>query len=112
MSYTHPEYRLSLSSFFRLRPAPALLARGTEGEAVADARRLHRIGWMGDAVTEGAEWPRAAAEAEEGTLTDLPELPSGEDARATAAFIRSALEDPALVPKAIRRQVDVIAALP
>jgi len=38
-SYTHPEYRETLTDYFSHEPANVLLGRGTEGEVVADARR-------------------------------------------------------------------------
>ena len=47
-SYTHPEYRETLTDFFSHEPANVLLARGTEGEVVADARRGGRIDWLHD----------------------------------------------------------------
>ena len=42
-SYTHPEYALTMAETFERIGAHALLLRGTEGEPVADARRMPRI---------------------------------------------------------------------
>lgn len=42
-SYTHPEYAVSMADTFALVQANALLIRGTEGEAVADARRTPKM---------------------------------------------------------------------
>ena len=39
-SYTHPEYAQSMAATFALTGACALLLRGTEGEPVADPRRM------------------------------------------------------------------------
>lgn len=40
VNHTHPEYATSLAEFLTLTQASAMLLRGTEGEPVADARRL------------------------------------------------------------------------
>jgi hypothetical protein len=42
-SYTHPEYAVSMAAVYELMGATALLLRGTEGEVVADARRLPQM---------------------------------------------------------------------
>ena len=42
-SYTHPEYALSMAQTFELTLANAMLLRGTEGEVVADARRMPQM---------------------------------------------------------------------
>jgi anthranilate phosphoribosyltransferase len=43
VSYTHPEYAALLSQFLAHTGAHAMLLRGTEGEAVADARRSPKL---------------------------------------------------------------------
>ena len=84
-SYTHPEYAISMAEVFERVGATALLLRGTEGEVVADARRLPQMeGFIrGKRVT--------LEEGRRGTLTSLPELPAEIDAASTAAYIREVL---------------------
>ena len=56
VNYTHPPYRDSLAQLFRDHPdaalGGALLARGTEGEAVADTRRQVQVDWLHDGVCD------------------------------------------------------------
>ena len=55
VNYTHPPYRDSLAQLFRDHPDAALgalLARGTEGEAVADTRRQVQVDWLHDGVCD------------------------------------------------------------
>jgi anthranilate phosphoribosyltransferase len=56
VNYTHPPYRESLSALFAAHPEAAvggaLLARGTEGEAVADTRRQVQVDWLHDGICE------------------------------------------------------------
>jgi anthranilate phosphoribosyltransferase len=107
VNYTHPPYRESLTQLFVSHPdaaiGGALLARGTEGEAVADTRRQVQIDWLHDGVCE----TRVAAER---SSPDAPEveLPEGRDAPTTAAWIDAVLRGDAPVPVAITRQVELI----
>ncbi|SIT39735.1 conserved hypothetical protein [Paraburkholderia piptadeniae] len=107
VNYTHPPYRESLTQLFVAHPdaavGGALLARGTEGEAVADTRRQVQIDWLHDGICE----TRVAAER---SSPDAPEveLPEGRDARTTAAWIESVLRGEAPVPAAITRQIELI----
>jgi anthranilate phosphoribosyltransferase len=66
-SYTHPEYAVSMAAVYELMGATALLLRGTEGEVVADARRLPQM----DGFVRGKRV--ALEEGQRGTLTDLPD---------------------------------------
>ena len=100
-SYTHPEYAQSMAATFALTGADALLLRGTEGEPVADARRVPQ---MDGAVTR-------LEDAQGGPLTTLPELPTGADAEGTAALIRAMLDGHLPVPAPIARQVEHILRL-
>ena len=104
-SYTHPEYAESMAATFALTGADALLLRGTEGEPVADARRVPQMdGFVAGAVTR-------LEEAQGGPLTTLPELPTGADAEGTAALIRAMLDGHLPVPAPIARQVEHILRL-
>ncbi len=98
-SYTHPEYAISMAETLAVMGGNALLLRGTEGEAVADPRRTPKMqGFInGEVVDQQAH--------QDGTLTSLPELPSGLDAASTAAYIRSVLDGTQPVPTPIAQQV-------
>lgn len=107
VNYTHPPYRDSLMGLFNQFPDLAdgdiLLARGTEGEAVADTRRQVQIDWLHDGQSD------VLVEAARRDLdSPLPPQPEGLDAATTAAWIARLLDDPALIPEAIARQVDDI----
>ncbi|MBP8183151.1 MAG: DNA-binding protein YbiB [Rhodoferax sp.] len=98
-SYTHPEYAVSMAQTLALTGANALLLRGTEGEAVADARRTPAMqGFIQGALVEHQEHQR-------GTLTSLPDLPANMDADSTAAYIRQVLAGTQPLPEPIAQQV-------
>jgi anthranilate phosphoribosyltransferase len=104
-SYTHPEYAQSMGAVLELMGATALLLRGTEGEAVADARRMPQMeGFVGGRRVVLQEHQR-------GTLTDLPGWPSGTDAAPTAAYIRDVLAERQPLPASIAIQVEHILRL-
>ena len=104
-SYTHPEYAQSMAATFELIHANALLLRGTEGEGVADPRRVPRM--------EGfvAGRPVALQEAQAGALTALPDLPKEIDAASTAVYIRRVMAGDSPVPPPIAQQVEHILRL-
>ena len=98
-SYTHPEYALSMAATLELMGANALLLRGTEGEAVADPRRIPRMqGFI-------AGRPVALQEAQTGPLAALPALPKDIDEHSTAHYIREVLAGTCPVPVPIAQQV-------
>ena len=100
VSYTHPEYRDTLTDYFLRHPANVLLARGTEGEAVADPRRAPTL----QAFVRGQATTLQAQQA--GPLASVPDLPAGLDAAGTAAYIRHMLDGTLPVPAPIAQQVD------
>lgn len=109
VNYTHPAYRDSLSSLFREHPeigaGGALLARGTEGEAVADTRRQVQIDWLHDGIAETLIEPeRRDADAPPVVLPDR-------EADATARWIEAALAGDVPTPPEIERQVETIKRL-
>ena len=104
-SYTHPEYAVSMGQVFALTGATALLLRGTEGEVVADARRLPAM----EGFVRGERI--ALEEGRRGTLTDLPGLPSQVDAASTAAYTRDVLEGQQPLPASLQVQVEHILRL-
>ncbi|MGH8848326.1 MAG: DNA-binding protein YbiB [Polaromonas sp.] len=101
-SYTHPEYAVSMTAIFELIQANALLLRGTEGEVVADARRMPQMqGFVGGRqilLQEGVK----------GTLPSVPDLPKEIDVASTAAYIQSVLAGKSPVPASIAQQVEHI----
>ncbi len=112
-SYTHPEYARSMAATFALTQADAMLLRGTEGEPVADARRMPQMdGFLAgttmrlqDAQTGAVPAPSEGAAA--GNLAHSPEsLPVGANAEQTAALTRAMLDGAVPVPAPIARQVE------
>jgi len=104
-SYTHPEYAQSMGAVFELMGSTALLLRGTEGEAVADARRMPQM----EGFVAGKRV--VLQEQRRGTLTELPGWPSGVDAQATAAYIHDVMNDRQPLPESISLQVEHILRL-
>ena len=100
--YTHPEYAVSMAATLDLMDTRALLLRGTEGEPVADPRRMPQM----DLFSHGER--RCVQESQTGPLVTLPELPAI-DAASTADYTRAVLEGHLPVPAPIARQVEVIA---
>ena len=101
-SYTHPEYAVSMGQTFELIGANAMLLRGTEGEVVADARRLPKM----EAFIGGTR--TLLQEAQPGTLACVPDLPKEVDGASTARYIRSVMAGNHAVPASIARQVEHI----
>jgi anthranilate phosphoribosyltransferase len=101
-SYTHPEYAISMAEVFTLVKATALLLRGTEGEVVADARRLPQM----DGFVRGERMTLEPGR--KGTLTSLPDFPAGIDAATTAAYIQDVLAGRRPVPHSVEVQVEHI----
>ena len=101
-SYTHPEYLLSMAAVFELMGSTALLLRGTEGEVVADARRLPQM----DGFIAGRRV--VLQEGLKGTLTTLPDLPREIDAQATAIYIRDVMAGRKPIPHSMVLQVEHI----
>ena len=104
-SYTHPEYAASMAAVFERVGATALLLRGTEGEAVADPRRMPPMQGF------AAGRPVLRQEVQPGPLPTLPELPRAIDADSTAQYIRAVLGGRLALPASIARQLESILAL-
>ncbi len=98
-SYTHPEYALSMAATFELTLANAMLLRGTEGESVADPRRMPKM----DGFLNGQRV--LLQEAQSGALSTLPDLPKEIDAITTARYIRDVLDGTSATPAPIAQQV-------
>jgi anthranilate phosphoribosyltransferase len=101
-SYTHPEYAVSMAATFELMQSNAMLLRGTEGESVADARRMPQMeGFL-------AGQRSVLQEAQSGSLPSLPDLPKAFDAQTTADYIHGVMVGKSSVPPSIARQVEHI----
>lgn len=98
-SYTHPEYSESMEQVLSRMQSSALLIRGTEGEAVADARRTPKM----IRILRGLATP--AMEHQAGALGSLPNLPQSCDAQTTAAYIQAVMNGDSPIPQPIARQV-------
>ncbi|NDY92727.1 DNA-binding protein YbiB [Ideonella livida] len=107
VNHTHPEYAVSLAAFLTLTGADALLLRGTEGEPVADARRLPAL----KAFVRGQAEETLSVPAQAGSLAQLPSLPGEASAPATADYIRQVLAGALPVPAPIATQVSTLLAL-
>jgi anthranilate phosphoribosyltransferase len=93
----HPGGAALQRAYFRASGRSALLLRGTEGEAVVDARQGQPIDWVHDG---GAERLDAR-----GAVHGGSPLPDPGDASATARWIQSVLAGERPVPLAIAHQV-------
>lgn len=101
VNYTHPEYGAALTAFLQLSQANAVLLRGTEGEPVADPRRLPRL----DVFVGGQPRPDLSLPAQDGVLTELPVLPRSTDAATTALYIQSVVSGEKPAPGPLQQQV-------
>ncbi len=98
-SYTHPEYAVSMAATFERVKANAMLLRGTEGEGVADPRRLPQMqGFINGQRVLNEEGLR-------GTLPSVPDLPKDIDVSSTATYIQSVLAGTSPVLPSISQQV-------
>src|SRR5664279_359094 len=101
VNYTHPEYGTRLAEFVSRTASHALLMRGTEGEPVADARRLQRL----DVYIGGNLRTDLSVPGHSGIVTAMPVLPRSSDASTTAAYIQSILSGVVPSPAAVSAQV-------
>jgi len=106
LSHTHPEFGQLMGTYAERTQAHMGLLRGTEGEAVADPRRLPRQQlWV-----SGVRQADLASEPEPGSLTTLPELPKAIDPATTAAWIGAVLRGERPLPMPIARQTELLLA--
>jgi anthranilate phosphoribosyltransferase len=104
-SYTHPEYAVSMGAVYELMGSTAMLLRGTEGEPVADPRRQRKL----EGFIRGKRL--LLEEDHQGSVTDVPALPTDIAPHATAAYIREVLSGKQAVPAPIAVQVEHILRL-
>jgi anthranilate phosphoribosyltransferase len=106
LSHTHPEFGSLMAGYAERAQAHMAVLRGTEGEAVADPRRLPRQQiWL-----SGARQSDLASEPEPGSLATLPDLPKAIDPASTAAWIGAVLRGEQPIPQPIARQVELLLA--
>jgi len=108
-SYTHPEYQVLLDHFLQGAPqallGDVLLARGTEGEVVANTRRMAQIDWY----REGKVSTVVAGQS--GVVTELPILPESREAAVTARWIQAVVSGERPTPAALDLQIAAIFAV-
>lgn len=104
VNHTHPGFGALLEAWARHEQVDALLLRGTEGEPVADPRRLPRL----DVVLGGMPRPDLGAAAQDGVLTELPLLPRCADSATTALLAQELLSGQRPLPAPLARQIAVI----
>jgi anthranilate phosphoribosyltransferase len=104
-SYTHPEYEEAMLQTLQLKQSHAMLLRGTEGEPVADPRRLRKSVLL----KAGALYAEHAAP--EATSDDNVVYPMGLNAEQTAIYLRSLLARPEHIPLPIQAQVKQLCEL-
>ncbi|NDC60473.1 MAG: DNA-binding protein YbiB [Betaproteobacteria bacterium] len=103
-SYTHPEYASSMRNTLALLKADALLLRGTEGEPVADHRRIpHMLALRQGEVQDDIRVPQG--------ISEWLNLPTGLDAHETAELIHQIFHGQQAVPLPLQWQVQAIGCL-
>lgn len=105
VNHTHPDYASALAGFLQLSGADALLMRGTEGEPVADARRMPKL----DVYLGGEARPDLSSDSEDSLPAVLPLLPKRIDATCTAVYIQSVVSSEQPAPPPLLRQVECLA---
>jgi anthranilate phosphoribosyltransferase len=102
VSHTHPEYATLLQQFLMHSGAHAMLLRGTEGEAVADARRCPQL----QVFVAGQARCELSRQAQGGSLNSVPDWPAGHDAASTAGYIDDVMAGRKPLPLPIAVQLD------
>ena len=106
VNHTHPEFGALMSAWAQRDAVDAMLLRGTEGEPVADPRRLPRL----DVFIEGQLRAELSRAAQEGVLTEMPVLPRSHDAATTSLYIQSVVSGEKPAPGPLQQQVECLVA--
>jgi anthranilate phosphoribosyltransferase len=109
VNHTHPEFGALMAQWAVLESASAMLLRGTEGEPVADPRRMPRI----DTYVQGRLHAPACCPAQDGVLAampSLPSLPTSNDAATTAVYVQAVIAGERPAPAPLARQVQLVLA--
>ena len=101
-SYTHPEYALSMQATLEGLKANALLLRGTEGEPVADPRKMPSM----RCFIKGQAFAQLDIAPE--TAHDTIDMPIGMNAQQTAELIDAMIQGRKPVPPPIQAQAELI----
>ncbi len=102
-SYTHPDYRDAMVAALREAGQRAMLLRGTEGEPVANPRRMPALEWV-----EGGHVTLLEPQ-QPGSLPSVPKLPDSSP-QATADGIAAMLSGEFPIPSPIVRQAELVHA--
>ncbi|MFN3956878.1 MAG: DNA-binding protein YbiB [Tepidimonas ignava] len=102
VSYTHPDYATVYADTLMAAGAHAMLLRGSEGEPVADPRRVPQI----DIIEHGTR--RVVQVGEEGPVVAVPPLPLKLTPEANADYIRAILDGQRPLPRPLSLQVEHI----
>ena len=104
-SYTHPEYAASMQATLEGLKANAVLLRGTEGEPVADPRKMPSMRCFveGQAFSQLDIAPHTAHE--------TVNMPLSMNAKQTAEFINAMIQGHKPVPSPIQAQAELISRL-
>jgi anthranilate phosphoribosyltransferase len=106
INFTHPEFGALMQAYAQREQASAMLLRGTEGEPVADPRRLPRI----DTLINGLACAAASCASQDGVLAELPLLPRSTDAANTAVYVQAVIAGERPAPGPLLRQVQLVLA--
>jgi anthranilate phosphoribosyltransferase len=104
-SYTHPDYAASMLTSLQAMAANAVLLRGTEGEPVADLRKIPVM----QCLLQGR--PVDALENPAQVQHVTTELPLHLDVQQTADYIEKILNGHIPVPPPVQAQADLISRL-
>ena len=104
MSHTHPEFGALMAGYAEREAADMMLLRGTEGEPVADPRRLPKL----DVWLHGQWRIELSCQAQDGSLSELPLLPRSHDATTTAMYIQAVASGEKPAPAPLDRQVQLL----
>ena len=99
VSVTHPDYISRMGAFFINSGTKGMLLRGTEGEVYANPKRLPRMEIFGEGMVQ------QVIEAQEGSVSAIPQLPASMDAVTTARWIEQAMAGEVAVPEPILIQL-------
>jgi len=99
VSVTHPDYISRMGAFFINSGTKGMLLRGTEGEVYANPKRTPRMEIFGEGMLQ------QVIEAQEGSVSAIPQLPAAMDAVTTARWIEQAMAGEIAVPEPILVQL-------
>lgn len=107
INHTHPEYAESLSRYLGLTQADALLMRGTEGEPVADLRRLPEL----RCFVDGKAVEALSVNSTSGSRAKVSFSAEETGAQASAAFTLSVLSGEKAPPEPLMQQISCLLRL-